>query len=55
MLHLSGHRSRWLAKVRNPDGGFVSLRSTVIDIHGNRSVETINRAYGIGSTAPGTR
>ena len=53
MLHLSGHRGRWLARVRNPGRGFVSLRSTVIDINGNRSVETINRAYGIASAAPG--
>jgi len=54
MLHITGHRSRWLARVRNPDRGFVSLRSTVIDINGNSSVETINRAYGIASTVPGT-
>jgi hypothetical protein len=38
----------WLAKVRDPASGFVSLRSTVTDIKGDRTVETINRAYGIG-------
>ena len=48
-VHLTGHGSRWLAKVRDPASGFVSLRTTVTDINGDSSVETINRAYRIGS------
>jgi hypothetical protein len=45
---LAAHGGEWLAKVRDPASGFVSLRSTVTDIKGDSTVETINRAYGIG-------
>jgi hypothetical protein len=37
----------WLATVPDPASGYVALRSTVIDSHGNKSVETIYRAYAI--------
>jgi hypothetical protein len=42
-------RSGWLANVRDPATGFVALRSIVTDVHGDRSVETIYRAYAIAS------
>jgi hypothetical protein len=41
------HGSYWLATVPDPASGYVALRSTVIDSHGNKSVETIYRAYAI--------
>jgi hypothetical protein len=37
----------WLALIHDPTRGFVSLRTTVTDAHGNRTTETINRGYGI--------
>jgi hypothetical protein len=46
-VKLVRHGSYWLATVRDPAGGGVALRSTVIDSHGNKSVETIYRAYAI--------
>ena len=44
-----GHGTSWHATVQDPAGGFVSLRSTVTDSAGDRSTETIYRAYSIGS------
>ena len=44
---LAEHSGEWLAKVRDPASGFISLRSTVTDIKGDSTVETINRAYGV--------
>jgi hypothetical protein len=40
------HGGSWLATIANPaGGGYVSLRSVVTDSHGNRTTETVNRAY----------
>ncbi|HUB37667.1 MAG TPA: hypothetical protein VMA72_02320 [Streptosporangiaceae bacterium] len=47
-VRLVRHGSYWLATVPDPASGGVALRSTVIDSHGNKSVETIYRAYAIG-------
>jgi hypothetical protein len=38
----------WVLKVADPPSGFVSLRSTVTDVNGNSSTETIYRSYAIG-------
>ncbi|NEB05357.1 hypothetical protein [Streptomyces sp. SID13726] len=38
----------WQASVRNPASGAVALRSEVTDAAGDRSVETVYRAYAIG-------
>lgn len=38
---------RWSVAVHNPAAGFVSLRSTVLDTHGNSATVTVYRAYGI--------
>jgi hypothetical protein len=46
-VHLTARRRYWLAYIRNPANGFVSLRSIVTDISRDRSVETIYRAYAI--------
>jgi hypothetical protein len=46
-LKLVRHGSYWLATVPDPASGYVALRSTVIDSHNNKSVETIYRAYAI--------
>lgn len=35
----------WLASVHDPASGYVSLRSTVIDVAGDSTVQTIYRAY----------
>ena len=40
--------STWQASVNNPASGAVALRSEVTDSAGNRSVETVYRAYAIG-------
>lgn len=40
--------STWQASVRNPASGAVALRSEVTDAAGDRSVETVYRAYAIG-------
>ncbi|MFD8740637.1 hypothetical protein ACFV06_37765 [Streptomyces sp. NPDC059618] len=40
--------SAWQASVRNPASGAVALRSEVTDSAGDRSVETVYRAYAIG-------
>ena len=45
---LVGSGGEWVAKVRDPASGFISLRSTVTDIKGDSTVETINRAYSVG-------
>ena len=39
---------RWQASVHNPASGAVALRSEVTDAAGDRSVETVYRAYAIG-------
>jgi hypothetical protein len=41
------HKGFWTFVVHNPSSGFVTLRTTTVNIHGNSSVETIDRAYGI--------
>jgi hypothetical protein len=46
-LTATKHGSYWLAKVDNPLGGYVALRSIVTDVHGDSTTETIQRAYGI--------
>ena len=43
----SKHKGFWTFAVHNPSSGFVTLRTTTVNIHGNSSVETIYRAYGI--------
>jgi hypothetical protein len=40
--------STWQASVHNPASGAVALRSEVTDTAGNRSLETVYRAYAIG-------
>ncbi|MEU9456432.1 hypothetical protein [Streptomyces sp. NPDC048277] len=40
--------SAWQASVHNPASGAVALRSEVTDAAGDRSVETVYRAYAIG-------
>lgn len=40
--------STWQASVHNPASGAVALRSEVTDAAGDRSVETVYRAYAIG-------
>jgi hypothetical protein len=40
-------KAAWTALIADPASGYVSLRSTVADVHGDRTVETIYRAYGI--------
>jgi hypothetical protein len=40
------HGGYWLATIANPAAdGYVSLRSVVTDSHGDRTTETVNRAY----------
>ena len=46
-VKLVRHGRYWLATVPDPASGYVALRSTVADSHGNTSVETIDRAYAI--------
>jgi hypothetical protein len=46
-VKLVRHGSYWLATVPDAASGYVALRSTVIDSHGDKSVETIYRAYAI--------
>ena len=46
-VHLVKHGGYWLATVPDPASGYVALRSTVVDSHGDKSVETIYRAYAI--------
>ncbi|MFX0592833.1 hypothetical protein [Melissospora conviva] len=40
--------SKWIAKVKNPGSGYVTLRAKVVDAKGNSSDITIYRAYKIG-------
>jgi len=40
--------SYWLTTIRDPAAGYVSLRSTVTDVAGDATVETVYDAYGIG-------
>jgi len=44
-LTASPHGSYWLTSVSDPASGYVSLRSIVTDTHGDRTTETIIRAY----------
>jgi hypothetical protein len=45
------HGSYWLVKVSNPaDGGVVSLRTTVTDVHGDSSSETVIGAYEVDNS-----
>jgi hypothetical protein len=37
----------WIAEIHDPASGYVSLRSTVTDVHGDSTTETIYRAYAI--------
>jgi hypothetical protein len=37
----------WLARIPDPASGYVALRSTVTDTHGDSTTETIYRAYAI--------
>jgi hypothetical protein len=46
-IALSQKGGYWLAQIPDPASGFVSLRSTVTDVQGDSSVETIYRGYGI--------
>jgi hypothetical protein len=46
-VKLVQHGRYRLATVPDPASGYVALRSTVIDSHGDKSVETIYRAYAI--------
>jgi hypothetical protein len=46
-LTVTKHPGYWLATVHNPVGGFVALRSIVTDVHGDKTTETIQRAYEI--------
>jgi hypothetical protein len=46
-LTISRQHGYWLATVHDPPSGYVALRSVVTDAHGDRSVETIYRAYGV--------
>lgn len=39
------HGGDWLALIRNPDRGFVSLRAVAVDVDGNSVDQTIIRAY----------
>lgn len=43
--HVNG---TWWTTITNPSSGFVSLRSRVLDIHGNEAATTIVRAYAVG-------
>ena len=47
IVKLVRHGTYWLATVPDPTSGYVALRATAIDSHGNKSVETIYRAYAI--------
>lgn len=47
-VKLVRHGDHWLATVHDPASGYVALRSTAIDSRGDKSVETIYRAYAIG-------
>jgi len=44
---VSRHGGNWLAVVHDPASGYVALRSIVTDSHGDRTTQTIYRAYAI--------
>ncbi len=44
---VTAHRGNWAALIHDPASGFVSLRSVVTDAHGDRTTETIYRAFAI--------
>ena len=46
-LKISRHGSGWLTSVPDPLTGYVALRSIVTDVHGDRTVQTIYRAYSV--------
>jgi len=46
-LKLTHRGSYWLATVPDPASGYVSLRSVVTDVHGDSTVQTIDRAFSI--------
>lgn len=46
-LTATKHGGYWLATVRNPASGYVSLRSIVTDVRGDSTTETIYRAYAV--------
>ena len=46
-LKLTPRGGYWLATVPDPASGYVSLRSVVTDVHGDSTVQTIDRAFAI--------
>ena len=46
-LKISRQGSGWLTSVPDPLTGYVALRSIVTDVHGDRTVQTIYRAYSV--------
>jgi hypothetical protein len=46
-VSLVRHGSYWLAEIADPATGFVSLRAEVTDAQGDRTVETVYRAYAV--------
>ncbi len=48
-LQVSRLGANWIAVVHDPASGYVALRSIVTDVKGDRTVQTIYRAYGIAS------
>ena len=46
-LKLTRRGSYWLATVPDPASGYVSLRSVVTDVHGDSTVQTVDRAFAI--------
>jgi hypothetical protein len=46
-LKVSKAGRSWVVSVTDPASGYVALRSTVIDVKGDSTVQTIYRAYGI--------
>ncbi|HEY2641855.1 MAG TPA: hypothetical protein VGI66_18440 [Streptosporangiaceae bacterium] len=47
-LLVSRRHGFWLTTVHDPASGYVTLRSVVTDVHGDRTTQTIYRAYAIG-------
>jgi hypothetical protein len=39
--------SYWQANVADPASGFVAIRSVVTDVHGDRTEQTVYRAYSV--------
>ncbi len=46
-LRVTRHHGFWLATVHDPSSGYVALRSMVTDVHGDRTMQTIYRAYSV--------